>query len=113
MPQTADFYLCGPPAFLTELTAGLRSWGVPYSCIHSEIFGTESAVTPGIATTTPRTRIHRPEPRRPVPQFRLRGAGYRFHGTPGFKASSNSQKPAMFLLGGRAGSASATPASLA
>jgi ferredoxin len=52
VPRTADFYLCGPPAFLTDLTAGLRSWGVPYSCIHSEIFGTESAVTPGIASTT-------------------------------------------------------------
>jgi ferredoxin-NADP reductase/MOSC domain-containing protein YiiM/ferredoxin len=51
VPQTADFYLCGPPAFLTDLTAGLRSWGVPYSCIHSEVFGTESAVTPGIAST--------------------------------------------------------------
>ena len=52
MPQTADFYLCGPPAFLTELTAALESWGVPYSRIHSETFGTESAVTPGIAAVT-------------------------------------------------------------
>ena len=59
MPQTADFYLCGPPAFLTGLTAALGSWGVPNSRIHSEIFGTESAVTPGIATATPKTP-HRP-----------------------------------------------------
>jgi ferredoxin-NADP reductase/MOSC domain-containing protein YiiM len=49
VPPAADFYLCGPPAFLTEFTAGLKSWGVPYSRIHSEIFGTESAITPGIA----------------------------------------------------------------
>ena len=49
VPPAADFYLCGPPAFLTELTAGLKSWGVPYSRIHSETFGTESAITPGIA----------------------------------------------------------------
>ena len=55
VPQTANFYLCGPPALLTGLTAALRSWGVPYACIHSEIFGTESAVTPGIASATPRT----------------------------------------------------------
>jgi ferredoxin-NADP reductase/MOSC domain-containing protein YiiM/ferredoxin len=54
VPQTADFYLCGPPAFLTGLTAALTSWGVPYSCIHSETFGTESAVTPGIARSTPK-----------------------------------------------------------
>jgi ferredoxin-NADP reductase/MOSC domain-containing protein YiiM len=49
LPQAADFYLCGPPGFLTGLTAALQSWGVPYSRIHSETFGTESAVTPGIA----------------------------------------------------------------
>src|SRR6202011_3074809 len=45
LPQAADFYLCGPPAFLTQLTAALQSWGVPCSRIHSETFGTESAVT--------------------------------------------------------------------
>ena len=49
VPPAGDFYLCGPPAFLTELAAGLKSWGVPYSRIHSETFGTESAITPGIA----------------------------------------------------------------
>jgi hypothetical protein len=60
LPETADFYLCGPAAFLVELTAGLQSWGVPYARIHSETFGTESAVTPGIASTATRTP-HPPE----------------------------------------------------
>jgi ferredoxin-NADP reductase/MOSC domain-containing protein YiiM/ferredoxin len=60
LPQTADFYLCGPPAFLAELTGALQSWGVPYARIHSETFGTESAVTPGIASTAARTP-HPPE----------------------------------------------------
>jgi ferredoxin-NADP reductase/MOSC domain-containing protein YiiM len=55
LPQAADFYLCGPPAFLTELTAALQSWGVRCSRIHSETFGTESAITPGIAAATPKT----------------------------------------------------------
>ena len=53
VPQNADFYLCGPDAFLTEFTAALKSWGVPYSSIHSETFGAESALTPGIASVTP------------------------------------------------------------
>jgi ferredoxin-NADP reductase/MOSC domain-containing protein YiiM len=66
VPQTANFYLCGPPAFLTGLTAALTSWGVPYSSIHFENFGTESAVTPGIASTTPKT---------PHPPSGARGAG--------------------------------------
>ncbi len=55
VPQAADFYLCGPPAFLTELSGSLRSWGVPYARIHSETFGTESALTPGIAAAAPKT----------------------------------------------------------
>ena len=55
VPPAADFYLCGPPAFLTELSAELKAWGVPYSRIHSEIFGTESAITPGIAAAPAKT----------------------------------------------------------
>jgi ferredoxin len=55
LPQAADFYLCGPPAFLTKLTTALQSWGIPNARIHSEIFGTESAITPGIAAAAPKT----------------------------------------------------------
>ena len=54
VPQKADFYLCGPDAFLTGFTASLQSWGVPYSSIHAETFGTESALTPGIAAVASR-----------------------------------------------------------
>jgi hypothetical protein len=52
VPKEADFYLCGPTAFLSGFTAELKSWGVPASSIHSEIFGTESSITPGIVSTT-------------------------------------------------------------
>jgi ferredoxin-NADP reductase len=52
VPKEADFYLCGPAAFLSGLTADLKSWGVPDSCIHSEVFGAGSSITPGIASTT-------------------------------------------------------------
>ena len=54
VPKTADFYLCGPAAFLADLTAGLKSWNVADSCIHSEIFGAGPSITPGIASITPR-----------------------------------------------------------
>ena len=53
IPKTADFYLCGPAAFLADLTAGLKSWNVADSCIHSEIFGAGPSLTPGIASMTP------------------------------------------------------------
>jgi ferredoxin-NADP reductase/ferredoxin len=49
LPQTADFYLCGPPAFLAELTEALRAWNIPDSRIHSETFGAGPSLTPGIA----------------------------------------------------------------
>jgi len=49
VPNEADFYLCGPAAFLADLTAELKSWGIPSARIHSETFGAESPITPGIA----------------------------------------------------------------
>jgi ferredoxin-NADP reductase/MOSC domain-containing protein YiiM/ferredoxin len=52
VPRTADFYLCGPTTFLTDFTAALKTWGVADFCIHSEIFGGEPPITPGIAGTT-------------------------------------------------------------
>jgi ferredoxin-NADP reductase/MOSC domain-containing protein YiiM len=55
VPQTADFYLCGPPAFLDEFTMALRSWGVSDSCIHTEKFGAGTSLTPGIANTGRKT----------------------------------------------------------
>jgi ferredoxin-NADP reductase len=39
VPHEGQFYLCGPPAFLRELTADLGAWGVTADHIHTEIFG--------------------------------------------------------------------------
>lgn len=52
IPKTADFYLCGPSAFLADLTGALRTWKVPDAWIHSEIFGTTSSFTPGISNSS-------------------------------------------------------------
>ena len=52
LPKDADFYLCGPAGFLRDFTADLKSWGIPDSCIHSEIFGAESSKTPGVVTAS-------------------------------------------------------------
>ena len=48
VPRDADFYLCGPPAFLHDLTAGLLAWGVADHQVHSEVFGAGKAMTPGV-----------------------------------------------------------------
>jgi MOSC domain-containing protein YiiM/ferredoxin-NADP reductase/ferredoxin len=51
VPRDADFYLCGPAAFMADLSAGLAGWKVASNRIHSEIFGAGPSRTPGIAAT--------------------------------------------------------------
>jgi ferredoxin-NADP reductase/MOSC domain-containing protein YiiM len=52
VPRDADFYLCGLPAFLHGLTAGLSAWGVSANRVHTEIFGPGEAITPGVAAAS-------------------------------------------------------------
>jgi ferredoxin-NADP reductase len=47
--QGSDFYLCGPSSFLQNMRDGLRNWGVPAGNVHTEIFGSLEAITPGMA----------------------------------------------------------------
>ena len=60
VPREADFYLCGPAGFLSELGEGLRAWGLPSDRIHSEIFSGGPSLTPGVAAG-PRRAPHQPE----------------------------------------------------
>jgi ferredoxin-NADP reductase/MOSC domain-containing protein YiiM len=53
-PREADFYLCGPAAFMSALTADLASWGVPAERLHSENFGSGPSLTPGVAAAPAR-----------------------------------------------------------
>jgi ferredoxin-NADP reductase len=54
MLRDADFYMCGPPAFMADLMAGLTAWGVAPNRIHSELFGAGPMFTPGIAASAPK-----------------------------------------------------------
>jgi ferredoxin-NADP reductase/MOSC domain-containing protein YiiM len=47
--QGSDFYLCGPPSFLQNMRDGLHNWGVLAGNVHTEIFGSLEAITPGMA----------------------------------------------------------------
>jgi ferredoxin-NADP reductase/MOSC domain-containing protein YiiM len=51
VPRDADFFICGPPAFISDLTAGLAAWGVASGRIHTELFGPGPSRTPGIAAS--------------------------------------------------------------
>jgi len=60
VPRDADFYMCGPAAFLRSFTADLESWGVDRARLHQEVFGPEDSVTPGIASA-PAQAPHLPD----------------------------------------------------
>src|SRR5499425_2224306 len=49
LSQGSDFYLCGPSSFLQNMRDGLRNWGVLAGSVHTEIFGSLAAITPGMA----------------------------------------------------------------
>jgi ferredoxin-NADP reductase/MOSC domain-containing protein YiiM len=51
VPREAEFYMCGPAAFLEDFTAGLAGWGVARDHVHTEVFGSGTPVTPGIRET--------------------------------------------------------------
>jgi ferredoxin-NADP reductase/MOSC domain-containing protein YiiM len=53
-PREADFYLCGPAAFMSGLTADLMNWGVSVERLHSENFGAGPALTPGVVAAPAR-----------------------------------------------------------
>jgi ferredoxin-NADP reductase/MOSC domain-containing protein YiiM len=85
VPHNADFYLCGPSAFMSGLTAGLAGWGVAASRIHSENFGSGPSMTPGIAASS------RPPPHLPAgpagdgPLISFARSGLNVHWGPAFQ----------------------------
>jgi ferredoxin-NADP reductase/MOSC domain-containing protein YiiM len=58
-PRDAEAYLCGPTAFMEEISAGLAAIGLDAARIHTEPFGPAPGLTPGIAST-PARAPHRP-----------------------------------------------------
>ncbi|MEW1750822.1 MOSC and FAD-binding oxidoreductase domain-containing protein [Streptomyces angustmyceticus] len=54
LPADADAYLCGPTAFMNDLTDALTAAGLGPGRIHTEVFGAGPALTPGIAPTAAR-----------------------------------------------------------
>jgi ferredoxin-NADP reductase/ferredoxin len=59
VPPDAEFYICGPAAFMSGLVDGLAGWGVARDRLHTENFGSGQSMTPGIAGV-PRRPPHPP-----------------------------------------------------
>jgi ferredoxin-NADP reductase len=60
IPRDAEFYICGPAAFMGGLVADLTGWGVAPHRLHTENFGSGPSMTPGVAVTSQRPP-HPPE----------------------------------------------------
>jgi len=60
VPVQADFYVCGPSAFLTDMNRALVSLEVPQDSMHHEVFGPENSIEPGV------TKINVTPPHSPV-----------------------------------------------
>jgi ferredoxin-NADP reductase/MOSC domain-containing protein YiiM len=75
VPRDGDFYLCGPVAFMRDLTAGLAALGVSAERVHTEVFGAGKPITPGI-TETRHVPPHPPEgPAGPGPRVSFARSG--------------------------------------
>jgi ferredoxin-NADP reductase/MOSC domain-containing protein YiiM len=48
-PRNAQAYICGPTGFMNDVSAALASIGLDAQRIHTEPFGPEAGMTPGIA----------------------------------------------------------------
>ena len=48
VPAQADFYLCGPSAFMHDISAALTGRGAPPERVSTEIFGPGASLTPGV-----------------------------------------------------------------
>jgi len=46
--RNSEFYLCGPSSFLRNMREGLQTWGVVGANVHTELFGSLEASTPGM-----------------------------------------------------------------
>jgi ferredoxin-NADP reductase/MOSC domain-containing protein YiiM/ferredoxin len=55
LPADAEAYLCGPAGFMREASAALVALGLDGGRIHTETFGPESSLTPGIAPAPARS----------------------------------------------------------
>lgn len=55
LPVEADFYVCGPARFMTEMKDALAAVGVPLARIHIEIFNGSESMMPGVVRTVAQT----------------------------------------------------------
>ena len=110
-PSDAEAYLCGPTAFMDEISAGLAALGFDASRIHTEPFGPAASRDAGDRSRRRRGRpTHPPASPETARRSRSPAATSRSHGAATTAPCSNSPRPATYPSAGHAAPASARPA---
>jgi ferredoxin-NADP reductase/MOSC domain-containing protein YiiM len=80
IPATATAYVCGPTAFMTDMTGALTAAGIDPARIHTELFGALPAIDPGLTRQASRAPHQPPGPPRtgPLVTFTRSGITTRF-----------------------------------
>jgi ferredoxin-NADP reductase/MOSC domain-containing protein YiiM len=60
LPTDATAYVCGPESFMSDVTAALAAAGLDPREIHTERFGSRSAINPGVVPTGAAAAPHQP-----------------------------------------------------
>jgi ferredoxin-NADP reductase/MOSC domain-containing protein YiiM/ferredoxin len=71
VPVDADFYLCGPTAFMHDVSAALTARGAAPDRVSAEVFGAEAAITPGVVGAKKRAPHQPPGQPGPGPSVSL------------------------------------------
>jgi MOSC domain-containing protein YiiM/ferredoxin-NADP reductase len=75
IPRDADIYLCGPPLFLQELSAGAVASGFAPQRVHTEVFGPGKSIAPGVVGASKRAPHLPPGPPGPGPRVSFARSG--------------------------------------
>jgi MOSC domain-containing protein YiiM/ferredoxin-NADP reductase len=85
VPRDADFYLCGPAAFMRTLSTDLAAWGVVRERIHTETFGSGESRTPGIVDPR-RGPVHAPDSAGDGPLVSFARSNLSVHWNPAYRS---------------------------
>jgi ferredoxin-NADP reductase/MOSC domain-containing protein YiiM len=84
LPRDADAYICGPAAFMADMSAAVTDLGVDRARVHIEIFGAAPSSTPGIAAAATRPPHLPPGPPGDGPEIAFARSGLTVRWGPGY-----------------------------
>jgi ferredoxin-NADP reductase len=86
LPPDGDYFLCGPNPFMTNMTAALKSLGLPDSAIHQEAFGSDAGAVGEKNQPHPPAKDPNADPAIPAPVITFAKTGISFNWQPRFSS---------------------------